>query len=245
LTNLVSGADSAVGTVVLDSAAPLKGVASARIANTANTNAYLEETFTGADDLYVALYLRFSALPTSNVQIVAISNNGTSVGNLLLLTNGKLRLRNNATAVGKDTSPLTPGTIYRVGIHQKKSTLTGGGGNGNAILEAYVATGDAAFGTYFARMTNGTWTTQADRLWIGATNLAALNATFDDIRLDSASMPGASTLAASAAAAETGVSSTSEFVAPVRYSSMICTEPVLASVHTSEFVALDRYSYRG
>jgi hypothetical protein len=206
LTNLVSGADSVVGTVVLDSAAPLKGVASARIANAASATAYLEETFTGVDNLYVSFYLRISALPTSNVQIALVSNSGTSVGSLQLLTNGKLRLLNNTTtppAIGKDSNPLVAGTLYRVGIYQKK-----GSGGKTAILQAYLVAGDAPFGTAFASTTAGTWTTQANRLWIGATNLVALNATFDDIRLDSASMPAASALAASGTVAATGVSGT-------------------------------------
>ena len=205
-----------VCTVILESSAPLKGVASARIANAPTATAYLEETFNGVDNLYVSFYLRFSALPTNTVQIALISNSGTSVGSLQLLTNGKLRLLNNTAtspAVGKDTSPLVIGTLYRVGIRQKK-----GSGGKTAILEAYLVAGDAPFGTAFASTAAGTWTTQANRLWIGATNLAALKATFDDIRLDSASMPAASALAAGAAAAETGVSSTSEFVAPDRYS---------------------------
>jgi hypothetical protein len=57
-----------------------------------------------------------------------------------------------------DTAPLSIGTLYRVGIRQKQGT------GSNAILEAYLAEGDAAFGAPFAVMTSGTGTTPADRL---------------------------------------------------------------------------------
>ena len=38
-------------------------------------------------------------------------------------------------------------------------------------------------------MTNGTWTTAADRLRIGATNSSAVNLTFDDVLLGADAMP--------------------------------------------------------
>jgi hypothetical protein len=111
---------------------------------------------------------------------------GVSIGNLYLRTSGVLRLRNGSVAIGSDTAPLTLGAIYRVGIRQKRGTGADG------ILQAYVAAGDNPFGTPFASTTSGTWTTQADRLRLGATLSVILDATFDDIRLDSASMPGPS-----------------------------------------------------
>ncbi len=113
------------------------------------------------------------------------SDQGTTVGSIALRTNGALRLRNGSTTMGADSAALVAGTLYRVGLHQKKGT------GSNAVLEAYVATGDAAFGASFASTTTGAWTTQADRLQFGATTSTALNATFDNIRLDSGSMPPA------------------------------------------------------
>jgi hypothetical protein len=77
------------------------------------------------------------------------------------------------------------GTVYRVGLHQRRGT------GADAILEAYLAVGDAPFGAPFAAMTTGTWMTQADRLRPGPTSATA-DVTFDDIRLDSAIMPGPS-----------------------------------------------------
>jgi len=78
------------------------------------------------------------------------------------------------------------GTLYRIGIHQKKGT------GGNAVLEGFIATGDAAFTTPFATSSTQTFTTQADSVQIGATTGTAGSMTIDDIRLDTGSMPGPS-----------------------------------------------------
>ena len=56
-------------------------------------------------------------------------------------------------------------------------------------VEGWLALGDAPFGTPFAAKYNGTWMSKADRLRIGATISAALDATLDDIKLASGAMP--------------------------------------------------------
>jgi RHS repeat-associated protein len=65
------------------------------------------------------------------------------------------------------------------------------GTGSDAVLEGYVATGDAAFGAAFASTTSGTWATQADRLQFGTTTSVALDGVFDNVRLDVGSMPPA------------------------------------------------------
>ena len=180
LTDPASGADLSVGTVMLETAAPVKGTYSARIPNAAN--AYLEENFTAADDLYLSFYVRISQLPSADVRIAQISDAGSTVGNVYLLANGRLRLRNGSTTIA-DSAPLSAGQIYRVGFHQRKGT------GANAVLEAVVATGDAGFGAPFAALSTGSWTTAADRLRIGSTIAVAVDLVLDDIRLDAAVMP--------------------------------------------------------
>ena len=180
LVDATNGVDSTSGSVTLEIASPLKGSYSARVAA---ADAYLQESFSATDDLYVSLALRVDALPSADTRILLISNNGTTVGNLLLRSNGMLRLRNGSTTIGADSAPLSVGTIYRVGIRQKL------GSGGNAVLAAYLAADGATFGAPFASTGGGTWTTPADRLRFGATVSVAVNATFDDIKLDAASMP--------------------------------------------------------
>lgn len=103
---------------------------------------------------------------------------------LVKLSAGELRLRNGSTTIGADSTPLTVGTLYRVGLRQKRGT------GADAILQGYLAVGDVAFGLPFASTTSGTWTTQADRLRVGATISSVLDATVDNIRLDAQAMPG-------------------------------------------------------
>jgi hypothetical protein len=179
LTHPTSGVDSINGTVKLLSAGALKGTYSAQILN---TSAYLQETFADVDDISVSFYLRLDALPSVDTRIVLLSNDGTTVGNLLLRPDGTLLLRNASTVIGSPSAALRVGTLYRLGLHQKRGT-----GN-NAVLEAYVAIGDAAFGTPFASSQTQTFTSAADRLRFGATT-GALNAVFDDITLDAAALP--------------------------------------------------------
>ncbi|MEQ1759726.1 MAG: MBG domain-containing protein [Vicinamibacterales bacterium] len=183
LTDATTGVDSVSGAVLLETSGPLKETRSATI--NATYAGFLQETFTGVDDFYAAFYLRVNAWPTSgSPRIVQISNGGTTFGNFVLTSAGRLKLRNNGSPVGAESTPLTPGQNYRVGLRQKK------GSGANGILEAFLAPGDDAFGAPFATLSNGTWTTQADRIRMGATNGGSVNITVDDIRIDSGSMPG-------------------------------------------------------
>jgi hypothetical protein len=184
LTDAATGADKAVGTVSLETASPINGLYSARIPNAVSS--YLEENFASADDVYVSMYIRVNALPAADARILLVSDAGTTVGNIVLRTTGRLRLRIDATSLGVESAPLQVGQIYRIGIHQKR------GSGGNAVLEAFLATGNASFSTPFASTSTGTWITAADRLRVGATNPNAIDVVIDEVRLDAAAMPGPS-----------------------------------------------------
>ncbi len=181
LIDPTNGVDSIVSSISLASGGQqLKGLYAARIPNA--TSAYLQQSFAAVDDIYVSFYLRVNSLPASQVRIAMFSNAGTTVGNIQLMTDGRLQLRNVSTMIGSYSAPLSVNTIYRVGLRQKK------GAGGDAILEAYLAADGAAFGAPFAATNGGTWMTPADRLRFGATT-ATLDATFDDIKLDTAMLP--------------------------------------------------------
>lgn len=185
LTDPVTGADGVATPVALDGTTPLKGAYSARVSNTSTGNLY--ENFTAVDELYISFYIKLTSIGGSSARIAQISNSGTTVGNLVLSSSGTLQLRNNSTSIGSVSSALTVGTLYRVGLHQKKGT------GANAVLEAFLATGDTVFGSPFASGTTQTFTSQANKFIFGATNSTVVNAAFDDIRLDSASIPPPST----------------------------------------------------
>jgi RHS repeat-associated protein len=184
LLDSTTGVDSTSGTVNLETSAPLKGSYSATIPN--NSTGYLTENFTGVDELFVSFYVKPASFPASSARIAQIQNSGTTVGTIYLTSAGILQLKNGTTTIGSAGTALTAGTVYRIGLHQ----ALGSGSDG--VLEAFVATGDAAFGTPFASSATQTFTTQASKFVFGATNSNAVNATFDDILLDSAAMPGPS-----------------------------------------------------
>jgi hypothetical protein len=129
--------------------------------------------------------VRLVALPVGSPRIVLLSNAGVTVGNLTLSPAGRLRLRNASTGVGLESAPLAVGGTYLIGLHQTRGT------GGNGVLEAFLAPDGGAFGAPFARITNGTWTTAADRTRFGATTSVAVDLTIDDVLISSGGMPEA------------------------------------------------------
>lgn len=206
LVHPVTGVTRVSGNVVLDNTSAIKGVYAASIHTT--DSAYLEEAFPGADDVLVSFYLKINSLPSVDVRIAQISNDGTTVAAMVLRQNGQLRLRHNSNTIGSETAPLLAGAIYRVGIRQKRGT------GADAILEGYLATGDDPFVTPFAGTTLGAWTSPADRVRLGATNSNALDALFDDITLDFGAAPQAIPPSPTAAPTDTPVPATSTAPAP-------------------------------
>ncbi|MEQ1758195.1 MAG: Ig-like domain-containing protein [Vicinamibacterales bacterium] len=182
LIHATSGADATSGTVSLETAAPLKGSYAARVAT---KSSYLEENFTAASDLYVSFYLRLSALPSSDVQLLRIMNGSSQVGTFVLRSGGQLRLRNNSSTIGSDSAALTVGQLYRVGIHQRAKT----GSSNNGVLEGFLASGDTAFGAAFASSNTGSWSTSATQLRLGTITSVLVNLVLDDIKLDNTLMP--------------------------------------------------------
>jgi PKD repeat protein len=181
LTDPVTGADSVTGALTRETTSPILGSGSVGIPNLAS--GYLQEGFTAVPDLFVAFDLRLTARPSTASRILLVSDQGTTVGNLQLLPTGQLRLRNVSTTIGVDSTALVVGTVYRVAIHQRQGT------GSNALLEAFLAPAGNAFGSPFATLTTGAWTTLADRIRFGATAGGALDATADNIALDAGAMP--------------------------------------------------------
>jgi galactose oxidase-like protein/carboxypeptidase family protein/Kelch motif protein len=182
LLDPTTGVDSATGVVTLDTASPIHGTASARFAN---TTGYLQESFPATADTFLTMRMRLVALPVGSPRILFLSNAGTTVGNLTLSSAGRLRLRNASTNVGVESAAMVVGNTYLIGLHQSRGTGT------DAVLEAFLAPDGGTFGAPFARMTNGTWTTAADRTRFGATNSTAVDLTIDDVLVGSGAMPNA------------------------------------------------------
>ena len=183
ITDPTTGFDAQTGSIRLETASPLKGADSATV--TAGSS-YGRENFSATDQIFISLYVRIGAIPAGQVRLVRITDQGTTVGAITIETSGKVTLRSGTTNLGATTIALKPGTVYRVGIHQKKGT------GSNAVLEGFLAIGDANFTAPFASNGSQNFMTQADSLQIGASTSTGVNLTVDDIRLDTGSMPGPS-----------------------------------------------------
>lgn len=190
LTDPTNGADRKSGSVQLETNSPLKGVYSATIPKAGKS--YLREDFSSTDELYVSFYLRVTRLPSSETRIAMVAKGDTVLGNISLRSDGRLRLRKGSSKIGSDSPALSVGVLYRVGLHQKKSS------GKSAVLEAYVAGGDAVFDNTnkFAASTTLSFTSQANRFMIGATASDPAAIVVDDIILDSGVMPAASEMPA-------------------------------------------------
>ena len=195
LSDSFSGA-TVNGSVQLDSAAPLKGSYAAKVNA---TSSYLTQGFGNAGELYMSFYLRVDTAPASGSTgyVAQILSGSTSQGNLQLVNGGtsttaKLVLRNGTTTIGSQSAALTKGSVYRVVLHQKT-------GSGNAIVEAYLATGDGTL-TKFAGSSTQTLSAQATTIRVGSiSSTTAAAVTVDDIALDSGTLPPASTAASTRA----------------------------------------------
>jgi hypothetical protein len=179
LIDPVSGADAVVGTVTLNSTSPLKGAFSADLPGVAVS--YLEESFTATDEAYVAFYLVITTSVTSNVRIAQVSNGATVLGNIWLLSGSALRLRNGNTSVGSNSPALALNTVYRVGLHQDRVT---------GVLQAYLAVGDAGFGSPFASGTGLSISLPAATFRAGLlTSPSTTGLKLDNISVDTSSLP--------------------------------------------------------
>jgi hypothetical protein len=157
--------------------APLKGRYAARM--TSGTTGVLYQDMTATGELFVSFYFRPDG-PATGSRIVLFSWGQTSMGGIVLSGAG-LQLKNGSTVIGNSVL-LTTGTLYRIGLRQKA-------GAGNGVLEAFVATNDAPFGAPFASSSSESFSASIGRASFGATNAVGMPATFDDIRIDSGSMP--------------------------------------------------------
>ncbi len=165
-----------------ETAAPLSGPGSARISNVA---AYVEESFTAQNDLFVSFRVRLTATPSGSARLFMISNGGTTQANLMLQSTSRLRLRVGSTNIGAESIALTTSTTYVVRVRQKRGTA------GNATVEAWISPVGTAFGAPFASLATGTWTSAADRVRVGGTNGARVSILLDDLLLDGSAMPSA------------------------------------------------------
>jgi hypothetical protein len=184
------GGTSAVGApgIAVTTATQIRGTTSARIA-LGTAAAYLEEPLASASEVFISFYVRVASRGAADVQVLQVVHgtgaSAITAGNIVMHSNGKLDLRNNATVIGAGSAGLKTGTIYRIGLHEK---LLGGG---RIQLDAYLADGATAYGTAFASTTTApiSTTAGAGAVRVGATTGGGFDATFDEASVDLRFMP--------------------------------------------------------
>lgn len=178
-----NGGDSITGSPVVYTTSPIKGTYMMQIPDAAAQ--FLRFSPAAQDEIFLSTYIKITANPTTTMRMIFTSNSGTAVCSIYLTTTGTLQLRDSAATILGTSSALSLSTVYRIGLHYKKGT------GANAILEGFLASGDNAFGAAFQSTTNGAETAQINRIDIG--NQAAGSTKekfFDNIRIDTVSMPG-------------------------------------------------------
>jgi hypothetical protein len=184
LTTAPDGATAVVGTVTLDTSSVVKKANSA-LHNTAAS--LLRFDITASDDIYVSFYL-YITVGGQSVRTCYITNGAR----ISIRSDRSLRLEDFAGgAIGSNSAVLALNTLYRVGFHWRKATVAANDGQ----AEAYLATGDADFGTAFSTSTTLTPTSQLSRIDLGNTAGAVTNTFYtDDVRIDDTAMPGPSVI---------------------------------------------------
>jgi hypothetical protein len=130
LTSANAGSDSVVntgGTSTISTAQAAHGTRSAlMVATSTSGGEYFGKTVGATDDLAVDVYLRFAALPASDVGIIWYGDAATQRMHLELLASGALRIRDDAQA-NQWTSPATLAinTWYRVSFFAHRDPTVG------------------------------------------------------------------------------------------------------------------------
>ncbi len=181
-----NGASSTTGAgIAVTSTGPIKGTYSADVNVSANTG-FVTQTYTATDTIYVSVYIKYTTFPGATANIIEVRDATGSIVRIRVTSGGSVQLFDAAGQIGSGVT-ISTGTIYRVGLRYTKGT------GANAIAQMFVATGDAAFsGTPDAQKTNGTETTQSDRIRCGGTVSSTQRFLIDDMRVDDSSMPGPS-----------------------------------------------------
>ena len=184
LVDPVTGADTEQGGVELESAKPIHGAFSAHLPGKDLT--YLQVALPTLTELYVSFYMRSDGNPGNEIRLVNVEGSGTSQASLTFSRDGTLRLGNKDSAIGGASATLTGGEVYRVGLHIKASSTSGA-----AVMEAFLAGNNVAYGAPFASSSNESTSPTIDRFSIGTTgsNSFRFSATVDDIAFDRAVLP--------------------------------------------------------
>lgn len=176
------GADSQVGAPSLESASPIVGKYSVRV----DFGSSVEIDFGPAPEVYITFLARFERIGGTGPVFVRIGTDTASVLELSFPTihSSGILVQSGAVQLGPGGLITDMGPVYRVGIHLRPGLLA------QTFVDVFIAPQGAAFGA--AAVTgsvNGIGKVRSFQLGSLGGGGGNLRAVFDDILVDSATMP--------------------------------------------------------
>lgn len=184
LNNLTGtdGFDATNGTCALATTTPMKG--SIYFTQSAGNSYGRINNGSDVGTLYTTFYYRLNAAPGSTARIAELRTlAGTSVGPTLRVSaDPQLRLYNTAGTNVANVA-LTVGVLYRIGWRVTKGT------GANGVVEVYVSTTDTLPGSPSMSISNDTLAADFGSIRYGSTTSTFVNGDYDNVRVDTSSMP--------------------------------------------------------
>lgn len=179
----VAGADTTSGTVNLEVAAPIDGTSSMTCAP---AGGYANVTLPPTDELFATVLVRISNLGSSPTVFARFQLQGTlSTLDLVLTVGTTFQVKFGATVLGSGGNFNQEGATHRFGIHLKRTGASG-------LIEVYEGARGVAFGASAVNTTVSGSVGPVIGVQIGAiagTSGAGVALSFDDLLVDTASMP--------------------------------------------------------
>ncbi len=180
----VDGADATSGVVNLQTLTPIDGTSSMTCAP---AGGYADVTLPPVDELFATVLVRISNLGSSPTVFSRFQFQGTpSTVDLALTAGATFQLRFGGNVLGGGGNFTEEGAIHRFGIHLKRVVGV------DMLIEVYEGARGVAFGAPAASATVSVAVGPAVGIQIGAiagTSASGVALSFDDLLVDTASMP--------------------------------------------------------
>lgn len=175
-----NGADEAVSAVAIENVTPIKGLYSAI---SGFTRGFVGVTFTVIPTVYISFYIKIISVVTTPITVLRLYKAGEAGVLSLFVETSSIQLNDDLIGTVGDPFTFTVDTIYRIGIRYTIGTGT------DAIMQLYIAEGDTSFSNPIVDISNSPAINTVDTLSVGINNLRTGFIVFDNIRIDTESMP--------------------------------------------------------
>jgi hypothetical protein len=183
LTHPMTGADGVTGNPKLVGSAD--SLAGSYSMEATVDPSFVTENFVAVSELYATFLISVDPISSNGTVTIARILSGPNASSIeVAIGNGATRnliATQGLSTIGMGGFIPSDDQVYRIGLHARQ-------GAGNGVIEVFVATKTGMFVTAVVSSTTATVATMA-RLQVGVISGAGSKMTFDDIRVDSRSMP--------------------------------------------------------